>query len=79
LSHSGRLAHGIVEHIAEDAGRGCFFGVLAGSAGEVEAVGFGVFFGVQHVGTFAAESEGDLFVFSRFVAGGGGWRCHGFL
>jgi hypothetical protein len=51
LSHASGLTNGVIENISEHAGGSCFFGVLAGSAGEIEAVGFWVFFGVQHVGT----------------------------
>jgi len=80
LRDTGRLAYGVVEHVAENAGGGCFFGVLAGSAGELEAVGVGVFFGVQHVRTFAAESEGDLLhVFLLLFAGTGCWGGHGWV
>jgi len=71
LSHASGLTDGVVENVSEHTGGGGFFGVLAGSAGEVEAVGFGVFFWIQHVGTFTAEAEGDLFHLLGIIAGAG--------
>lgn len=60
LSHTGRLAGRVVEQVAEDAGRLGVFGVLTGSAGELQLVGVFVFLGVQHVGALGAEAKGDL-------------------
>lgn len=67
MSHTGCFTDGVVEHVAENAGRGCFFGVLTGSAGELEAVRFGVFFGVEHV---RAASELEPLCVSIKWAGG---------
>jgi len=61
LSHASGFTGSIAEVISEDAGGGGFFGVLTGSAGKLEAVGVGIFFWVEHVRTFAAETESDLF------------------
>lgn len=76
LSHTGRLAGRVVEHVAEDAGRLGVFGVLAGSAGELQLVGVFVFLGVQHVGALGAEAKGDLLELlgARGLEGGGGLR-----
>lgn len=76
LSHTGRLAGRVVEHVAEDAGRLGVFGVLAGSAGKLQLVGVFVFLGVQHVGAFGAEAKGDLLELlgARGLVGGGGLR-----
>lgn len=50
LRHTSGLALLVVEHVAEDAGGDGVFGVLASAAGELELVGVGVFFWVEHVG-----------------------------
>ena len=46
-----RLGDGLLERVAVDAGRVGLFAELAGTAGEHERVGCGVFFRVEHVGT----------------------------
>lgn len=76
LSHTGRLAGRVVEQVAEDAGRLGVFGVLAGSAGELQLVGVFVFLGVQHVGALGAEAKGDLLELlgAGGLEGGGGLR-----
>jgi hypothetical protein len=51
LSHASGFTGSIAKVISEDAGGGGFFGVLAGSAGKLEAVGVGIFFWVKHVRT----------------------------
>jgi len=63
LSHASGLTDGVVEDISKHTGGGGFLGVLAGSACEIQAVAFGILFRVQHIGTFTAEAEGDLFHF----------------
>ncbi len=50
LGNTSSLALLVVEDVAEDAGRGGVLGELAGAARELEFVGLGVFFGVEHVG-----------------------------
>lgn len=76
LSHTGRLAGRVVEHVAEDAGRLGVLGVLASSAGELQLVGVFVFLGVQHVGALGAEAKGDLLELlgAGGLEGGGGLR-----
>lgn len=61
LSHASRFTSSVAKVISEDAGGGGFFGVLTGSAGKLEAVGVRIFFWVEHVRTFTAETESDLF------------------
>jgi len=57
LGYAGSFANGVAQLVAEDArGRGVFFPV-ASSAREFEGVVYGVFFGIEHVGAFATESE----------------------
>jgi len=51
LSHTSSFTGSIAEVISEDAGGGGFFGVLAGSASKLEAVGVGIFLWVKHVRT----------------------------
>jgi hypothetical protein len=51
LSHASGFTGSIAEVISEDAGGGGFFGVLAGSASKLEAVGVRIFFWVEHVRT----------------------------
>lgn len=69
LRYSGRLARRVVENVAEDAARGGVFCVLARSARVLQLVRVFVLLGVQHVGAFGAEAEGDLF---EVLLGGGG-------
>ncbi|PQE18954.1 putative parvulin (peptidylprolyl isomerase) protein [Rutstroemia sp. NJR-2017a BVV2] len=51
LSHTSSLANSVVENVSEDARRDRFFRILACPAGELEAVGIRIFFGIQHIGT----------------------------
>lgn len=50
LCHASGLTLLVVEHVAEHAGRDGVFGILASAAGELELVGIGVFFWIEHVG-----------------------------
>lgn len=78
LRHAGGLTGGAVQDVPEDTCRLGFLGVLTGAAGEEETTGFGVFFGIQHVGAFGAEAEADLLeVLLVGVGGCRSWSRHG--
>jgi hypothetical protein len=51
LSHASGFTGSIAEVISEDTRGGGLFGVLAGSAGELEAVSVRIFFWVEHIRT----------------------------
>jgi len=74
LGDTGGLTSRGVEDIAEDAGRLGVLGVLAGSAGKLELVSILILLGIEHVGAFGAESEGNLLEllvgFGTLVRGG---------
>jgi len=78
LSHTSSLANSVVENIAEDARRDRFFRILACPAGELEAVGIRIFFGIQHIGTFATETECNLLhvLLGSITRIGGCWGRH---
>lgn len=52
LRHTRSLTLLVIQHVTENAGGDGVLGVLAGTAGKLEFVAIGVFFGVEHVGAW---------------------------
>jgi hypothetical protein len=57
LSDTSSLANSVIENVSEDARRDRFFRILACPAGELEAVGIRIFFGIQHIGTRSLSAD----------------------